>query len=121
MKWKDYLRDSARTCASLGDKVADNLHMVLGMVTEVAELADALKKALAYGKQVDWVNVEEEIGDLMWYVANFCRINGLDFEDILERNINKLRVRYPEKFTHQAANNRNLSAERKVLEGHGQN
>jgi len=34
----------------------------------------------------------------------------------MENNINKLRVRYPEKFTEENALNRNLELERKVLE-----
>jgi hypothetical protein len=37
-------------------------------------------------------------------------------EQIKRRNIEKLCVRYPEKFTEEAANKRELEAERKVLE-----
>lgn len=40
----------------------------------------------------------------------------LVFLDTLERNINKLKKRYPEKFTEYHANNRDLDAERKILE-----
>ncbi len=35
----------------------------------------------------------------------------------MDRNIAKLRKRYPERFTEQAANVRDLEAERSVLEG----
>lgn len=45
-----------------------------------------------------------------------CRVYGIDFGDMLEININKLKARYPEKFTEEAALNRDLDAEREVLE-----
>ena len=53
----------------------------------------------------------------MWYVANLCNMNGWDLRDILDTNIAKLEARYPEKFTEDKAINRNLEAEREILEG----
>lgn len=41
---------------------------------------------------------------------------GLDFFQCLTNNIEKLKVRYPEKFSNEAAQNRNLEAEREKLE-----
>lgn len=41
---------------------------------------------------------------------------GFDFYQILTNNIQKLQIRYPEKFTNEAALNRDLGAEREVLE-----
>lgn len=46
-------------------------------------------------------------------VADFY---NLDFEEILYKNIEKLKVRYPDKFTEEAALNRDLESERKTLE-----
>lgn len=113
---EQYQQLSKRTNAELETPLMDNLHMSLGMVTEAAEVADALKKHIAYGRELDLVNVKEEIGDLMFYVANICNINGWDLRDILQTNINKLAVRYPSKFTQENAVNRDLEVERKVLE-----
>ena len=45
-----------------------------------------------------------------------CEMYGLDFWQILTNNITKLQIRYPEKFTEDAALNRDLKAERKELE-----
>jgi NTP pyrophosphatase (non-canonical NTP hydrolase) len=87
------------------------------MLTEVGELADVFKKEMAYGKPVDWVNVKEEVGDLLWYVSNFCNVNGFDLEEILQTNIDKLQARYPKKFTQENAINRDLDKERTILEG----
>jgi len=116
MDFKTYQELSARTGASLETKDLDNIHMVFGIVTEAGELADVFKKYLAYKKEPDWINIEEEIGDLLWYVAGLCTINNLDFEKILEKNVTKLRARYPEKFTEENANNRDLEKERQILE-----
>ena len=117
MNLKDYQEQAKRTCPSLeGGQLNDLIHMSLGIQTEAAEIADLLKKRLAYKKDIDWVNMKEEVGDTMWYIANLCNINNWNLEDILETNINKLKVRYPEKFSEDKAINRNLDAERKELE-----
>lgn len=117
MTLKEYEQAASRTCPSLNSLDIDMIHMILGIQTESAELADILKKNIAYGKPIDWINYEEEIGDLMWYIINLCRMTGFNLEDILDKNIAKLRQRYPDKFTTNLALNRNLDAEREILEG----
>ena len=112
-----YQVEAARTCAKIDGAIMDDLHMVLGMQTEAAEIADVYKKCIAYKKPLDFVNIKEEVGDLMWYVANLCNMNGWDLRDILETNIAKLAARYPDKFTEENATNRDLSFERQILEG----
>lgn len=116
MEIQEYQEKALRTCAKLDSNLDDNLHMTLGLVTEAGEIADVFKKHIAYNKDIDWVNVKEEIGDLMWYVANICNINGWDLREILDTNINKLIARYPNKFDTDKAINRNLDVERKILE-----
>lgn len=111
-----YAEWTGNTCASLKDKETDNIHMLMGMSTEIGELMDVFKKNIAYNKTIDWINVKEEIGDTLYYIASFCRINELDLEEILNMNISKLESRYPEKFTEYHANNRNLKREREILE-----
>ena len=116
MDIKQYKEAAWRTSARLATFKDDAHHMLFGMLTEVGELADAFKKNLAYKKPLDYVNIEEEVGDLMWYVINFCSVMGFNLEDILEQNIAKLRARYPEKFTEDKAINRDLAKEREILE-----
>lgn len=115
MEIKEYQKKAKRTMAELGNTM-DNIHMCLGLQTEAAELSDVFKKFIAYDKPVDWVNVREELGDLLWYAANMCNVNGWDLPDILDTNIKKLEARYPEKFTTDNAINRDLESERKILE-----
>lgn len=113
---KEYTRWTGKTCAQLESTLMDNIHMTYGILTEGGELADVFKKHIAYGKEIDWVNVKEELGDLLFYIASFCRINDLDLDEIIKTNMKKLESRYPEKFTQYHANNRDLDKERSILE-----
>ena len=97
-------------------KIVDILHAIIGIATEGGELLDPIKKAMFYGKPLDLVNLDEEIGDIMWYVSIYCTARGTTIEQICEQNNAKLKTRYPDKFTESAANNRDLAKERSVLE-----
>lgn len=93
------------------------LHAVIGLCTEVGELQDAVKKHLFYGKDLDLTNLREEGGDLFWYLALLAAYLGeSNFTSMLKLNIEKLKTRYPEKFTENKAVNRDVAAEREVLE-----
>ena len=93
------------------------LHAAMGLCTESGEFMDALKKTIFYGKKIDLVNLFEELGDLMWYIALAMDEIGLPMEECFERNIAKLQARYKDKFTETKAENRDLAKERQILEG----
>ncbi len=93
------------------------LHAGIGLATESGEFLDALKKAVFYGKKLDTVNLKEELGDILWYMAIAMDELGTDFETEMEKNIKKLKARYGEKFSRESAENRNLEKEREILEG----
>jgi NTP pyrophosphatase (non-canonical NTP hydrolase) len=124
MDSKKYLSDSARTVSDnypeirsrLGNKEIDLLHAAIGLQTESAEFSDMLKKHIFYGKPIDKVNLREELGDQLWYIAMALRALDTTFEAVMERNIEKLKARYPDKFTEELAENRNLDKEREILE-----
>lgn len=94
------------------------LHAQIGLAGEVGELATAIQKWLYYGKELDRINVIEELGDLCWYLAQACRAMDVQLEDVMRDNLNKLKFRYPERYTdfHAAEENRNRTGEREVLE-----
>lgn len=123
----DYLFHSAATdvpdynvirerLAKADDKTLQILHASFGVTTEAGEIADAYKKFLFYGKPLDNINLREEVGDVLWYLALLLRAIDSDFETTMQINIDKLRARYPSKFDEHAALNRNLEAERAILE-----
>ena len=92
------------------------LHSAIGLSTEAGELLDALKKNIFYAKPLDLVNVEEEAGDLLWYLAILFDALKLNPYDVMRKNIAKLKARYPQKFESEQAITRDLAAERKILE-----
>lgn len=173
----EFQKYAKRTCPDLGSSELNASHMALGLYTELGELYTALHHM---HKAIDEVNVREELGDFMWYIANMANqvdyplmevtagthtfgFNELfkqstvladvikkhmaygreldlqkvtdelfllnimchnfydmgikvDLELAMEKVIAKLRIRYPEKFTADAALNRNLDAERTAQE-----
>jgi NTP pyrophosphatase (non-canonical NTP hydrolase) len=99
-----------------GSRTTDLMHAIIGIATEGAELLDPIKKMMFYGKQLDAVNLDEEVGDVLWYIAIYCTARGTTIEQIAEMNNKKLKSRYPEKFSKEKALKRDLKEERKVME-----
>jgi NTP pyrophosphatase (non-canonical NTP hydrolase) len=92
------------------------LHTALGLASEAGEFVDALKKHLFYGKEIDAINLLEELGDHLWYIGIGLNELGFSMEEGFARNIAKLQERYKGKFGETQAENRDLDAERKTLE-----
>lgn len=92
-------------------------HGLLGIITESGELAAALLKAVEDSTAtIDAVNVQEEMSDIAWYEAIIHDSTGLDWGQGLHNVIEKLKIRYPDKFSDWNADNRDLAAERAALE-----
>lgn len=94
----------------------DAIHGIVGIATEGGELVESVIKSMVNNKEIDLVNLSEEIGDVLWYIALLCNTFGLSIENIMQQNIDKLKLRFPEKFTEENANKRNLESERQLLE-----
>lgn len=67
MNYEQYAPLAIRT-AKFIDPVMDLHHAHMGIITEVAEIVDCFKKFYIYGKPLDLVHLEEEIGDCYWYL-----------------------------------------------------
>lgn len=91
------------------------MHGMMGMVTEIGEAMDVLKKHFIYGKPIDLTNLMEEAGDKLWYIALILDAGGIKLDLAMERNISKLRQRFPSGFTEARALNRDLVAEATAL------
>jgi NTP pyrophosphatase (non-canonical NTP hydrolase) len=125
MNLNEYQELASRTQASalpmmnrilVDSKHVDLLHAALGLTSEAGEFCDALKKAFAYGRELDRVNLAEELGDLMWYIGLACDALDVTLESVCAANIAKLQKRYPEKFADRGAESRDFSVERAELE-----
>lgn len=72
------------------------MHASIGLSGESGELLDACKKQWIYGKELDAVNVIEELGDIRFYYQAALNHIGLTDYDIIEANRIKLAKRYPD-------------------------
>lgn len=106
---------------SNAEEMANLLHGVIGMATEAGELLELLDGMIKRTRPFDKANLIEEVGDSKWYMAILSRVGGFVWGDDERTNINKLRARFPMRFTEYDANNRNLAAERVILEGDAAN
>lgn len=84
------------------------LNAALGLSGEVGELNDMLKKWVFHEKQLDTEHLKREIGDIYWYLALICDSFEFNLDEIMEINIDKLKVRYPEGFDTYRANHRQV-------------
>lgn len=112
------LRSESKPDQQMMVRLASNarlIHAAFGLQTEPGEFADALKRHVFYGTPLDMRNVEEEVGDILWYLAIVLDVCGTTFERCMEANIRKLKARYPEKFDAEKAVNRNLEKELSAL------
>ena len=118
---EDYVKNVLRTESSDLNLIAERLskpetirllHAAMGLATEAGEIVDMLKKHIFYGKSLDMVNAMEEVGDSMWYAGVAIDVLQTTMNDVLTKNIEKLKLRYPEKFTEHHAINRDVIAER---------
>jgi len=86
-------------------------HMATGVSGEAGELLDAIKKHVAYGKELDRTNVIEELGDLEFYIEGIRQELDISREETLTANMEKLllsdKARYKlGKYTDQQAQDR---------------
>ena len=70
----------------------------IGLSSETGEFNEIVKKCIFQGKPLNDETVfhcKRELGDIMWYWVNSCRALGLDPNDVIAENVNKLKSRYP--------------------------
>ena len=68
---------------------------VMGLCGESGEAIDIVKKHLAQGHELDREKLVKELGDIAWYLAETAYALEVPLEEVLQRNINKLKARYP--------------------------
>jgi len=93
----------------------ENDKLVLTLFKKTSFLLDILKKKIYYDKKIDYDKISEISIEIHGILYLFCKLNRVDIYEILEKNINKLRIRYGEKFSTDKAINRDLDKEREEL------
>lgn len=69
-------------------------HSATGLAGEAGEVLDISKKVWVYGKELDLYHLIEELGDMRFYYQTVLNMLGLDDQDIIAFNMEKLSQRY---------------------------
>lgn len=100
-------QDLANRSAGAGGKGERRLMVAaLGLAGEAGEFANLIKKMTAHGHAFDPDALSDELGDVLWYLAEAATAAGLNLSDIAQENVNKLLKRYPEGFSQDNSINR---------------
>lgn len=97
MTGNEYQKLASRTINKNLAYYEQRTHALHGMVGEIGEIHSIYQKVYQ-GHAVDNEHMKKEVGDLLWFVAEFCTANGWKMEDIMQMNIDKLKARFPEGF-----------------------
>lgn len=78
----------------------------IGRIGETGELALLLRYAVAAGARFDQDRIADEAGDTFWYLAALCTKSDIPLSDVMERNIAKLKRRFPDGWSTERSINR---------------
>lgn len=106
MEAKEYQKLAMRTLNPKINKEDILVNAILGLCGESGEVADLLKKKMFQGHELDKENLIYELGDIAWYLAEACEALDITLEDIFEKNIEKLKKRFPDGFDEKKSINR---------------
>jgi NTP pyrophosphatase (non-canonical NTP hydrolase) len=96
MNLRDFQLAAARTDQVKGDDDKSKLVPLLGLAGEVGSLLSEYKKFLRDGgaHQRFHEQVAEDLGDLLWYIANVATKFGLDLDEVAQANLRKVNDRW---------------------------
>ncbi len=97
MTLNEYQQLAARTINRGLNSGEAERHALHGMAAEVGELHGLYQKTYQ-GHTLDMDHAVKEMGDALWFMAEWCTANGLELETVGRVNILKLMDRYPEGF-----------------------
>lgn len=99
-EFQDYIEESSLTWAKPPTLKSEMLHIQFGALDEIGEVYSCFKKAIRKASDkteisfddIDKVNFEEEIGDLMYYVARWMTMAALNEDEPVYCNNRQERV-----------------------------
>lgn len=100
-----YQKMAARTINPRLNKEEKLRHSLFEMCGELGEIHSIYQKVYQ-GHQIKVADLQLEVGDLLWGIAEFCTVNGWSLASIARQNIEKLQKRYPDGFKAENSVNR---------------
>jgi len=97
MTLNEYQKAAERTSGNLSpwDKIRNGCY---GLNGEAGECIDLLKKVEFQGHDFNPDKLLDELGYVLWYVAQTATGLGVPLEAVAQHNVDKLKKRYPEGF-----------------------
>lgn len=98
LSFNEYQKKAMRTCKKYDDVRDAYANIGLGLAGESGEVADLIKKHLSGAKEIDKQHLTEELGDILWYIAEACEFFNINMQTVAQKNIEKLEKRFPNGF-----------------------
>lgn len=83
MTGNEYQHLASRTIGSNMNAIKQEKHALHGMVGEIGELHSLYQKKYQ-GHDFDEEHAKKELGDLLWFVAEYCTAWGWALEDVMQ-------------------------------------
>lgn len=99
MTLNDYQDGAMRTSRADLSRHEHMMNGILGLAGEAGECADLVKKGFYQDGRDVRAALKDELGDVLWYVAEIATAMGWTLEEVAEHNRQKLLVRYPDGFS----------------------
>lgn len=99
MNFEEYQDLAGRTSRGDHSDLERLTNGALGVGGEAGEVVELVKKHRYHGHPLDKDDMTKELGDVLWYIAEICTAVGISMDEVAQRNIDKLRARYPEGFS----------------------
>lgn len=109
MTFEEY-QIEARKTAIYPNKDNNFIYPTLGLAGEAGEVAEKIKKVLRDNQGIvseeKKIEITKELGDVLWYVANLSQELGISLEEVVQKNIEKLKSRQQRDELHGSGDNR---------------
>ena len=112
MKYSDsltlntYQELAARTAGAGGNGDRRLIISALGLAGEAGEFANIVKKLTAHGHEIPPEKLADELGDVLWYVAEAATACSVSLGELALKNVEKLQNRYPDGFSEERSRDR---------------
>jgi len=98
MTFDEYQKQALTTAYNTHEPLMEKTIWAMGVAGEAGEVVEKWKKIVAYNEgkitQQDLDELAKELGDVVWYIAVMAHSLGLSFDDIMNRNVEKLKSRH---------------------------
>lgn len=103
MNFYEYQKKAMRCASMTVNENEQLLNAALGICGEAGELAGHVKKFYFQGEDFPKETIVSTAGNVLWCIALLCESMGIDLEDVVTYNMDKLQKKYPEAYDHNEA------------------